>query len=273
MTPTRARRVRSPFDTYLQEINAAPLLSADEEQALSYRIAAGDPAARDHLVRANLRLVIHLARGYAGKGLPMEDLISEGNMGLVRAAEGFDAAAGTRFVTYATYWVRQSIRRALTRAGNPVRLPQYMWTLLGRWQRAALALRRELGRDASEEEISTDLGLTRKQERAVAKALRALGSGQASDDPTSATAVEQLAASHDLCPSESLAIAEQLRVAIESLQILSDREAMVLRLRFGLDGGEEATLKEIGEQLGYTRERVRQIEQQALAKLRECVAA
>lgn len=273
MTLTRPGRVRTPFDIYLSEINDAPLLCASEERELAGRIAAGDATARDHLVRANLRLVVHLARHYTGKGLPLEDLIAEGNMGLVRAAEGFDAAAGTRFGTYATYWVRQSIRRALTRAGNPVRLPQYMWTLLGRWQRTGAALRRELGRDASEEEISRELRLSAKQVRAVRKALRALGSGQVADDPAGTSLIDQVADGEERCPVEALATAEELRVAVESLGLLSEREATVLRLRFGLDGGEPATLKEIGEQLGYTRERVRQIEQEALAKLRLRVAA
>jgi RNA polymerase primary sigma factor len=273
VTTTRPRRVRSPFDVYLTEINDAPLLGADEERQLARRIADGDPAARDHLVRANLRLVVHLARAYVGKGLPLEDLIAEGNMGLVRAAEGFDPAAGTRFVTYATYWVRQSIRRALTRAGNPVRLPQYMWTLLGRWQRAAATLRRELGREATEEEIAADLRLTARQVRAVRQARKALASGQLPDEPEGAAPIEQVADGGEGCPAEVLASAEQLRVAVEALGLLSEREATVLRLRFGLDGRGQATLNQIGALLGYTRERVRQIEQEALAKLRRCVAA
>jgi RNA polymerase primary sigma factor len=270
---TKTRSTRSSLDFYVQEINAAPLLTADEERLLARRIALGDPEARDELVKSNLRLVIHLARAYVGKGLPLEDLISEGNMGLVRAAEGYDPAAGTRFVTYATYWIRQSIRRALNRASHPVRLPQYMWTLLGKWQRATVHLRKSLGREPQLSEIANSLSLTAKQLRAALNALKALSSIQTADDPSQPNAIEQLPDGFRQGPAEALVNAEELRVAIGSFRILSEREVLVLRMRFGLDGGQQATLKQIGEQLGYTRERVRQIEQQALAKLRKCLAA
>src|ERR1700722_7915727 len=132
---TRSRRGRSPFDSYLIEIDETPLLSAQDERELAARVQAGDTSARDLLVRANLRLVVSIARNYVGKGLPVEDLVGEGNMGLIRAAEGFDPNAGTRFATYATYWIRQSIRRSLSRDANALRLPSYMWTLLAKWHR------------------------------------------------------------------------------------------------------------------------------------------
>jgi len=197
---TRTRRDRSPFDCYLTEINQTPLLTADEEQELARRIAQGDAVARDRLIRANLRLVVAVARTYAGKCLPLEDLIAEGNLGLVRAAEGFDADAGTRFSTYATYWVKQSIRSALRRDGSTVRLPHHMCGLLTKWHQAANVLRRELGRPPSEEEIAERLGLSDKRLRAVRKALRVRGSGQLPDAPDGGAPLDQFAAREIFAP-------------------------------------------------------------------------
>jgi RNA polymerase primary sigma factor len=267
------RPAHTPFEQYLTEIDHTRLLTAEEERELARRIAAGDPAARDRLVRANLRLVVSIARGYAGRGLALEDLTAEGNMGLLRAAEGYDPDAGTRFSTYASYWIKQSIRRALSRDGNAVRLPSYMTTLVAKWHRAAADLRRDLDRGPSEEEIASRLGLRAKQTRAVRRALRALASGRQSDDAESETPLDHVACDRNGCPSDELAGAEQLRKALGSLSGLTEREATILRMRFGLGGGEPATLKEVGDRLGYTRERVRQIERVALGKLREVVAA
>jgi RNA polymerase primary sigma factor len=273
VTTTRTRRARSPFDSYLLEIDRTPLLTAAEERELADRIAAGDPAARDRLVRANLRLVVCVARQYVGKGLAMEDLVAEGNMGLMRAAEGFDPTAGTRFATYATYWIRQSIRRSLSRDGNSVRLPQYMATLVGKWHQTAALLVRELGRAPTEEEVAARLALRPKQTRAVRKALRALASGRAGGEAEDGgSVIEELVADRAACPSDAISRAEQLREALDSLDDLSEREATILRMRFGLDGTEPVTLNEVGRRMGYTRERVRQIERDALAKLRARVA-
>jgi RNA polymerase primary sigma factor len=264
---------RAPFETYLSEIDKTPLLSADEERALARRIQVGDAAARDQLVRANLRLVVSLARHYTGRGLPLEDLIAEGNMGLLRAAEGFDPDAGTRFSTYASYWVKQSARRAVGRDGGTVRLPSYITTLVAKWRRTAADLHRELARPATEQEVAESLGLKPKQVRAVRKALRVLASGRQSENTDEGVPLDYVAAEGTTCPVEELAGAEEVRKAVESLSTLSEREAMILRLRFGLDGAKPVTLKEVGERLGYTRERVRQIERDALTKLREHVAA
>jgi RNA polymerase primary sigma factor len=265
-------RSRTPFEMYLSEIDKTPLLSAEEERELALRVQAGDPAARDRLVRANLRLVVSLARRYAGKGLPLEDLVAEGNMGLLRAAEGFDPAAGTRFSTYASYWIKQSARRALNRDGTTVRLPSYVTALVGNWYRADAQLHRELGRPATEEEVVAHLRLSRGQLRAVRKAMRVLSSARQSDEDGGGP-LDRVASAGGSFPAEELAGAEEVRKAVGSLSSLTEREASVLRLRFGLDGGNPATLKEIGERLGYTRERVRQIERDALGKLKMCVAA
>ncbi len=270
---TRTRRAQSPFDSYLSEIDQTQLLTPQEERELAVQIQQGDVAARDRLVRANLRLVVSIARKYVGKGLVVEDLVGEGNMGLLRAAEGFDPNAGTRFATYATYWIRQSIRRALSRDANTLRLPSYMWTLLAKWHRAATALRRELGRGATEEEIATELGLSKRQTRAVRKAIMVLSSGQSSDPSEYESAIDQITSTRCGCPLEELNGAEQMRGAINGLTNLDDREVAILRLRFGLDGESPVTLKEVGERLGYTKERIRQIERAALAKLRQHVAA
>jgi RNA polymerase primary sigma factor len=267
----RTPRVSSPFESYLSEIDEVSLLTAQEERSLAAGISVGDCEARDRLVRANLRLVVCIARGYTGRGLPLEDLIAEGNMGLLRAVEGFDPGAGTRFSTYATYWIRQSIRRALSRDGSTLRLPQYMTTLIAKWHRATSMLRREIGRPPLDEEVAGRLGLSAKQTRAVQKALRVCASGQSTDDEGDTT-IDRVADMRSGCPGDALAGAEALSGVLGSLERLTEREATVLRMRFGLNGTTASTLKEVGEVLGYTRERVRQIERDALAKLRDDAA-
>jgi len=167
-----ARASRSPLDTYLREINETPLLSAEEERELAYRVQAGDPQARDHLVRANLRLVVNVARSYQGRGVDLPDLIAEGNLGLLRAAEAFDPDMQTRFSTYASFWVKQSLRRALVSTGRAIRLPSYMAQLLTEWRRATTQLHEELGRPPAEEEVAARLGLSARKLRLVKKAIR-----------------------------------------------------------------------------------------------------
>ena len=153
---TRPRRqpssaVQSPLETYLREINETALLTADEEKMLAYRIEEGDAAARDRMVRANLRLVVNIARSYTNKGLSLQDLIEEGNLGLLRAVEGFDPTMNTRFSTYASYWIKQSIKRALVNTAKTIRVPAYMVELLAKWRRASAQLQEELGRAPSQE--------------------------------------------------------------------------------------------------------------------------
>src|SRR5438270_231532 len=145
----RRDTVQSPLETYLREINEMALLTADEEKMLAHRIAQGDTLARDRMVRANLRLVVNIARGYVGKGLALQDLIEEGNLGLLRAVEGFDPNVGTRFSTYASYWIKQSIKRALVNTAKPIRIPAYMVELLCKWRRMAADLQDQLGRPAT----------------------------------------------------------------------------------------------------------------------------
>jgi RNA polymerase primary sigma factor len=260
--------VQSILETYFRQINETPLLTADEERTLAYRIQAGDAAARDLMVRANLRLVVNIARSYHRGGLGLEDLIAEGNLGLLRAAEAFDPDMNTRFSTYASYWIRQSIKRGLVNTAKTIRLPNYVVELLADWRRATAALQDELGRPPTEEETAARIGLPRKKLRIVKKALRIHSATPQPDMTEGGPSIEELATeSQAAAPESALFHADELRQVLGLLDQMDPREATVLRLRYGLGGKEPMTLKEVGERLGLTRERVRQIESEALAKL------
>src|SRR3954447_6458183 len=171
-TDRRVASRHSALQIYLQDINHTALLSAGEERELSDRIAVGDPYAREHMVKANLRLVVNIARGYLGKGVGLEDLIEEGNLGLMRAVEGFDGMMDTRFSTYASYWIKQSIRRSVMNNGKPIRLPADMVSLLAKWKRVTNALTERLGRPPSPDEVGRALRLSKKKVGIVAKAIK-----------------------------------------------------------------------------------------------------
>jgi RNA polymerase primary sigma factor len=271
--PTRRSRkgsetVQTPLETYLREINETALLSAAEEQMLANRIAQGDAQARDRMVRANLRLVVNIARGYVGKGLSLQDLIEEGNLGLLRAVEGFDPAVGTRFSTYASYWIKQSIKRALINSAKTIRIPAYMVELLSKWRRATTRLTEELGRTPTPEEIARVLGLAKKKLPIIKKAIRIYNLMPQTDQSENGWSLGEIIMDERLkSPDEELVEHDVLTRALEMIHTLDQREATVLRMRFGLDDHSPHTLKEIGEQLGLTRERVRQIETEALHKL------
>ena len=276
---TRPRRlcsdaVQSPLETYLREINETPLLSADEEKQLAYRIEDGDQAARDQKVRANLRLVVNIARGYTGKGLGLQDLIEEGNLGLLRAVEGFDPSMNTRFSTYASYWIKQSIKRALVNTAKTIRIPAYMVVLLAKWRRATTKLNDELGRPPTHEEIAKELGLPKKKLNIIKKAIRVYNSAPQTDQPETGWSIdEMLMDGRSKSPDLELVETDDLSQVMILLDKMDKREATVLRMRFGLDDEEPKTLKEIGECLGLTRERVRQIESEALTKLSASLSA
>lgn len=258
----------SPLGAYLREIDHTPLLAADEERRLAQRVQEGDAEARDHLVRANLRLAVRIARGYAGRGVDLADLIAEGNLGLLRAAEGFDPGMGTRFSTYASYWVEQAVQRAVIRASRPVRVPAYAAQLLRRWRRAEARLQEELGRPPTLEEVAAALGLRPRQFQIACQALRA-HAGPAQSEEGGPGLNEVLPDRRGGEPGTVLGEAEELDRVIEMVGRLDARAAKVLRLRFGLEGGKPLTLAEVGTRLELTRERVRQIELAALARLRE----
>ncbi|MBA4066475.1 MAG: RNA polymerase subunit sigma [Isosphaera sp.] len=262
--------VQSPLETYLREINETALLTADQEKTLARAIGEGDTSARDQMVRANLRLVVNIARGYTGKGLALQDLIEEGNLGLLRAVEGFDPTMNTRFSTYASYWIKQSIKRALVNTAKTIRIPAYMVELLAKWRRATNRLTDELGRTPTHEEVAKVLGLPRKKLNIIKKAIRVYNAAPQSDQGEQGWSIdEMLMDGRAKTPDTEMVETDDLKQVMHLLDRMDKREATVLRMRFGLDDEEPRTLKEIGECLGLTRERVRQIESEALAKLGE----
>jgi len=269
---TRSRKsassVQTPLETYLREINETALLSAADEHELADRIASGDVQARDRMVRANLRLVVNIARGYTGKGLALQDLIEEGNLGLLRAVEGFDPSMGTRFSTYASYWIKQSIKRALINSAKTIRIPAYMVELLSKWRRASARLTEELDRTPTPEEVARVLGLAKKKLPIIKKAIRIYNSMPQSDQAEVGWSLGEIVMDERLKnPEEELVEHDVLTTVHEMIATMDQREATVLKMRFGLGDFSPHTLKEIGEQLGLTRERVRQIETEALGKL------
>src|ERR1700716_1416995 len=220
---TRPRRprgpsVQPPLETYLREINETPLLSADQEKQLAYRIEDGDAEARDQMVRANLRLVVNIARGYTGKGLGLQDLIEEGNLGLLRAVEGFDPTMNTRFSTYASYWIKQSIKRALVNTAKTIRIPAYMVELLAQVPRAAAKLQDELGRPPTHEEVAKSLNLPKKKLANIKKLIRVYNAAPQSDQPESGWSLDGMVMDgHTKTPDMEMVEADDLHQVLDLL--------------------------------------------------------
>jgi RNA polymerase primary sigma factor len=262
----------SGLQLYLREINQTRLLVADEEISLARRIRKGDLQARDEMIRCNLRLVVSIAKNYTRRGLSLLDLIEEGNLGLLRAVEKFDPAQGCRFSTYASWWIRQSIKRSLINAVKPVEIPAYMVEMISKWRRAAAALECEMGRPPSQEEIARKMALSRRKVEVIARAARAFSSPfQAVSEDAEWSLSEMVADDGARSPSDVMQENRRAESVRKILLHIGEREADILRLRFGLDGHDPMTLKEIGERVGLTRERVRQIERDTLKCICEAI--
>ena len=269
----RSEGVKSSLEIYLKQIDEVPLLTAEEEKQLCRKIIHENcMASRERMIRANLRLVVAVAKRYNGRGLPLADLIEEGNLGLLRAVEGFDPEQGARFSTYGCWWIKQAIKRALINAVQPVHIPAYMVELIARWKKASRELEEELGRQPNVQELADRMELPPKKVRIIKKAVRATQrpaqNGLGGDDDAPALS-EMLEDERTGLPEDDVLRRDDLETIGVLLDAIDDREATILRLRFGLDGEEPLTLKQIGARIGLTRERVRQIEIEALRKLNQ----
>ena len=261
--------INDPVRMYLKEIGKIPLLSADRETFLAEQITIGNKAAKDELIEANLRLVVSIAKRHVGKGMYFLDLIQEGNLGLIKAVEKFDYSKGYKFSTYATWWIRQAITRAIADQARTIRIPVHMVETIHKVSRTARQLLQEFGREPNTDEIAERLGMTADKVREIMKIAQ---------DPVSLeTPIGEEEDSHlgdfvedndSPAPSESASYSLLREQLCNILHTLTSREEQVIKLRFGLDDGRPRTLEEVGRQFNITRERIRQIEAKALRKLR-----
>ena len=262
-------RLDPSLQQYLHDINQYELLTAEQEKELAEAVSAGSADARDKMIKANLRLVVSIAKAYVRRGLSLPDLIEEGNLGLLRAVEGFRPCEGCRFSTYATWWIRQAIRRALTNTVKTIRIPAYMVEMIGRLKAVSADLQADLGRPPSLEEVADAMDMPPEKIGMIKRAIRA-GAAQAAgeDAEESAWVLGDIVRDEKTkAPDEELFDAYERERIQSLLDAIDDREGTILRLRYGLEDGEPMTLQDIGERLGITRERVRQIEKAALRKL------
>ena len=255
---------------YMREAGQVALLTPQEEIQLAARIQRGDAAAREHMIRANLRFVIKIAREYKHLGMSLLDLISEGNIGLMKAVERFDPAKGGKLSTYAALWIKQQIRRALASQGKTIRLPVHVADKIYHISKAEVRLRAHLGREATDEELADELKI--KVSR-LALLRRAAARPSSLDAPLgeegSSTIAEVVGDENALTPFEHLRAGTESRIVRQLVDHLSEREARIIRFRFGLDTGEERTLEDVGRKMKLTRERIRQLQNLALEKLRK----
>jgi RNA polymerase primary sigma factor len=257
---------------YLREIGQVSLLTPQQEIELAAKIKKGDKKAREQMIKANLRLVVKIAHDYEGFGLPLLDLISEGNIGLMKAVERFDPAKGGKLSTYGSWWIKQSIKRALANQSKTIRLPVHLVDKISKMRRVAMKLQEELGREPSDEELGEELGISASrvgQMRTAAIRPASLDAPIGDDDSNNFSEVVQ--DENADTPYEMLEDKTVTSMLQEMVKTLDQREATILRYRFGLDGGSEKTLEEVGQKFGVTRERVRQIQNIALNKLRKMI--
>ena len=264
-----ARPRGDALQLYLREIGQVKLLTPQEEIALAKRIKRGDKQAREHMIKANLRLVVKIARDYEGLGLPLLDLINEGNIGLMKGVERFDPAKGAKLSTYAAWWIKQGIKRALANQSKTIRLPVHVVDKVAHIRRAELKLREELDRDPTEVELARELNLkprSVREYRAASRAPVSLDAPLGSDE--SEPISEVVADPNAVAPFARIVTETDTQLLHEILATLTQRERTILSMRFGLDGGEPKTLEEIGQHFHVTRERIRQVQEQALKQLR-----
>jgi len=276
--PPGPERERGSYDgdtaikLYLREIGQVKLLTPQEEIDLAARIKKGDKKAREHMIKANLRLVVKIARDYEGIGLPLLDLISEGNIGLMKAVERFDPAKGGKLSTYGSWWIKQSIKRALANQSKTIRLPVHLVDKISKMRRVAMQLQEEFGREPTDEELAEELQTTASriaQMRMASIRPASLDAPIGDDESNSFSEVVQ--DENADTPYEMLEDKTVTGMLEEMVKKLDPREATILRYRFGLDGGSERTLEEVGEKFNVTRERVRQIQNIALRKMRKMI--
>ena len=274
-----ATQVQTPLQLYLRQINECPLLTADEEKMLARRIIhQQDMAARERMVRSNLRLVVNIAKHYSNRGLSLMDLIEEGNIGLLKAVEGFDPENGARFSTYASWWIKQAIKRALINGVQPIHIPAYMVELMTKFRRAMRDLEDQVGHPPSDAQLRRHLEVSQKKLGIIKQAVKAFnaptqfygGTGENGDELTIEGAVADVT---NPLPDDEVMNFDDLEQMHELLEKIDNRAATILKLRFGLTGEDPMTLKEIGKRVGLTRERVRQIEHESIARLRDSMFA
>ena len=265
----RGEPTRDALQLYLREIGQVKLLTLKEEIALAKRIKRGDRLAREHMIKANLRLVVKIARDYDGMGLPLLDLINEGNIGLMKGVERFDLRKGAKLSTYAAWWIKQSIKRALANQSKTIRLPVHVVDKLAQLRRAEMKLRETLDRDPTDEELAHELQINARRVELYRRASRPLVSLDAPiGDDESNRISEVVADANAASPFDRIVQQNDTELVREVLATLTERESKILALRFGLGDGTPRTLEDVGEHFGVTRERIRQIQDQALKKLR-----
>lgn len=254
---------------YFREASETPLLTIQEEKQLAKRIATGDDGAREHMIKANLRLVIKIAADYDGMGVPLLDLINEGNMGLMRAVERFNPSKGAKLSTYASWWIKQSIKRALANQGKIIRLPVYLVDKVAKIRRVAMKLQEELGREPTDAEVADEIGMTAERvTELITASYRPIDLNAPMEDGNDATFADVIPDEGVVTSSEQVSKDERHAVVLKLIKRLPERDRSIIIRRFGLDGKDTETLEGLGKKLHRTRERVRQIEAAALKKLR-----